>query len=70
MSRVPLIVSTAELDPEPFERQARELRDALCTSARGCQRFLVLAKHNHLTQVQSINTADTTLTRPLLEFIR
>lgn len=70
MSRVPLIVSQAELDPEPFERQAKELRDALCTSARGCQRFLVLAKHNHLTQVQSINTADTTLTRHLLDFIK
>jgi triacylglycerol lipase len=70
MSRVPLIVSQAELDPEPYERQAKELRDALCTSARGCQRFLVLAKHNHLTQVQSINTADTALTRHLLDFIK
>jgi triacylglycerol lipase len=70
MSRVPLIVSQAELDPEPFERQAKELRDALCTSARGCQQFLVLAKHNHLTQVQSINTGDTTLTQHLLAFIK
>jgi triacylglycerol lipase len=70
MSRVPLIVSQAELDPEPFERQAKELRDALCTSARGCQQFLVLAKHNHLTQVQSINTGDITLTQHLLAFIK
>lgn len=69
-SRVPLIVSTAELDPVPFERQAHELRDALCKSARGCQSFLVLAKHNHLTQVQSINTADTTLTRHVLQFVK
>lgn len=69
-SSVPLIVSTAELDPPPFEAQAKELRDALCKSARGCQRFLVLAKHNHLTQVQSINTADTTLTRHVLEFVK
>lgn len=69
-SNVPLIVSTAELDPPPFEAQAKELRDALCKSARGCQGFLVLARHNHLTQVQSINTADTTLTRHVLEFVR
>lgn len=68
-SRVPLVVSQTELDPPPFEAQAKELRDALCKSARGCQRFLVLAKHNHLTQVQSINTADTTLTRHLLAFV-
>lgn len=69
-SPVPLLVSTAELDPPPFEAQAKELRDALCKSARGCQEFLVLAKHNHLTQVQSINTADTTLTGHVLAFVR
>lgn len=69
-SNVPLIVSTAELDPPPFESQAKELRDALCASARGCQQFLVLAKHNHLTQVQSINTADTTLTRHVSAFVK
>jgi len=69
-SNVPLIVSTAELDPPPFGEQAKELRDALCKSARGCQQFLVLAKHNHLTQVQSINTPDTTLTRHVLAFVR
>jgi acetyl esterase/lipase len=69
-SRVPLIVSQAELDPVPFEKQALQLRDALCKSARRCQRFVVLGKHNHLTQVQSINTEDTTLTRHLLKFIK
>jgi triacylglycerol lipase len=69
-SNVPLVVSTAELDPPPFEQQAKQLRDALCNSARGCQQFLVLAKHNHLTQVQSINTADTTLTRHVLAFVK
>jgi acetyl esterase/lipase len=69
-SRVPLVVSTAELDPPPFEAQAKALRDALCKSARGCQEFLVLARHNHLTQVQAINTADTTLTRHVLAFVK
>lgn len=68
-SRVPLVVSQAELDPVPFEKQALELRDAMCKS-RGCPVFLVLEKHNHLTQVQSINTADTTLTRHLLTFVK
>ena len=69
-SPVPLLVSRAEYDPVPFERQAQQLRDALCASARGCQTFVVLDKHNHLTQVQSINTTDTTLTRHLLRFIK
>lgn len=69
-SNVPLIVSQAELDPMPFEHQAEALRDALCKSARGCQRFVVLARHNHLTQVQSINTADATLTRHVLGFVK
>ena len=69
-SNVPLLVSHAELDPPAFEEQAKQLRDALCRSARGCQGFLVLAKHNHLTQVQSINTADSTLTRHVLDFVK
>jgi acetyl esterase/lipase len=69
-SSVPLLVSQAEHDPLPFENQAKQLRDALCKSPRGCQTFVVLAKHNHLSQVQSINTSDTTLTRHLLQFIR
>jgi homoserine O-acetyltransferase len=69
-SNVPLIVSHAELDPPPFVEQANELRDALCKSARGCQGFLTLSKHNHLTQVQSINTPDTTLTRHILVFVK
>jgi homoserine O-acetyltransferase len=69
-SNVPLVVSHAELDPVPFVEQADELREALCKSARGCPQFLVLAKHNHLTQVQSINTADTTLTRHVLDFVK
>jgi triacylglycerol lipase len=69
-SQIPLIVSQAEYDPVPFEKQAQQLRDALCKSARGCQTFVVLGRHNHLTQVQSINTNDTTLTRHLLSFIK
>ncbi len=68
-SKVPLIVSQAELDPVPFEEQALHLRDALC-KARGCQQFVVLEKHNHLTQVQAINSGDTTLTRHLLGFVK
>jgi triacylglycerol lipase len=69
-STVPLLVSHAEFDPVPFEAQANELRDALCKSARGCQKFLLLGKHNHLTQVQSINTSDTSLTRHVLAFVK
>lgn len=69
-SAVPLLVSQAELDPAAFEAQALQLRDALCKSARGCQGFVVLQKHNHLTQVQAINTGDTTLTRQVLKFMR
>lgn len=69
-STVPLLVSQAEYDPVPFERQALQLRDALCGSARGCQTFVVLGRHNHLTQVQSINTSDTTLTRHIVKFIK
>ena len=43
---------------------------ALCKSARGCQTFLLLPKHNHLTQVRSIDTSDATLTRHVLTFVK
>lgn len=69
-SPVPLLVSHAEHDPEAFEAQAVQLKNALCKSARGCPTFVVLAKHNHLTQVQSINTGDATLTRHVLSFVK
>lgn len=68
-SPLPLMVSSAELDPVPFEQQARQLQEALCKSARGCARAIVLAKHNHLTQVQSINSGDATLTSQIIDFI-
>ncbi len=67
---VPLLVSQAEYDPVPFEKQAGQLVDALCKSARGCQPFVLLRKHNHLTQIQSVNTSDTTLTRHILSFVK
>lgn len=69
-SSVPLLVSQAEYDPVPFEKQATQLADALCKRTRGCQPFVLLRKHNHLTQVQSVNTSDTTLTRHILNFVK
>jgi acetyl esterase/lipase len=69
-SPIPLLLSHAEYDPLPFEQQTKQLSEALCKSPRGCQAFVVLPKHNHLTQVQSINTGDTTLTRHVLKFVK
>jgi triacylglycerol lipase len=69
-SPIPLLLSYAEHDPVPFELQTKELSEALCKSPRGCQALVMLPKHNHLTQVQSINTEDTSLTRHVLKFVK
>lgn len=49
--------------------QARILRDALCAKQR-CPRFLSLPGHSHLSEVYAVNTGDTTLVTPVLEFIK
>jgi len=67
---IPFMVSSAELDPPNITEQFVALKDAMCQSARGCVRTIVLPKHSHMSESYSINTADTQLTDQILEFIK
>jgi acetyl esterase/lipase len=67
---IPFMMSAAELDPPPIAEQSAFLSEAMCKSARGCVRSIVLPKHNHMSESYSINTADTQLSNQILEFIR
>jgi triacylglycerol lipase len=69
-SKIPLMIADAELDPKPFHRQFDLLKQAACKSANGCPRALTLAQHSHMSEVYSINTADTRLTDQILEFVK
>lgn len=69
-SKTPLMIADAELDPEPFHRQFDLLKQAACKGVNGCPRALMLAQHSHMSEVFSINTADTRLTDQILEFVK
>jgi triacylglycerol lipase len=69
-TKIPLMIADAELDPAPFHRQFDLLKRAACKAANGCPRALTLAQHSHMSEVYSINTADTRLTDQILDFVR
>jgi acetyl esterase/lipase len=67
-SSVPLLVTDAELDPDTFKPQSDELADARAKAGKPVQR-VKLAGHSHLSELYAVNTADETLSGPVLEFI-
>jgi acetyl esterase/lipase len=69
-SKIPLMIVTAELDPLPFHRNFDLLQAAACKATRGCLHALKLPQHSHVSEVYSINTADTRLTDQMLDFVK
>jgi acetyl esterase/lipase len=69
-TKIPLMIASAELDPPGFVRQFDLLKEATCKGASGCARAVMLPQHSHLSEVYSINTADTCLTDQILDFVR
>jgi triacylglycerol lipase len=49
--------------------QAEVLRKGFCSAGR-CQRIVMLTGHSHMSEVYSINTADTGLSSEILGFIK
>ena len=69
-TKIPFMMSAAELDPPPIAAQSALLKDALCKSERGCVRSIVLPHHSHMSESYAINTADHLLSDQILEFIK
>lgn len=69
-TKIPFMMSSAELDPPPIAAQSAMLKEALCKSEHGCVRSIVLPKHSHMSESYAINTADTQLSDQILEFIK
>jgi acetyl esterase/lipase len=67
---IPLMMAAAELDPEGFVLQFDLAKDASCKRAGGCARTFLLPQHSHMSEVYSINTADTRLTDQILDFVK
>jgi acetyl esterase/lipase len=69
-SPIPLLITAAELDPPRFVEQFELLKQAICKRPSGCARSFMLPQHSHMSEVYSINTADTRLTDEILEFVK
>lgn len=63
-----LLIGYAELDPPEFAQQARRLHDRLTAVGRA-PGLVVLAGHNHMSEIYSIGTDDTSASDPLLSFV-
>ena len=67
---IPFMISRAELDPPAIAERFDGLEDALCKSAHGCVRSIVLPHHSHMSESYAIGTADTQLSDQILAFIK
>jgi acetyl esterase/lipase len=67
---IPFIMWSAEFDPPAIAEQSVALKEAMCKSARGCVRNLVLPHHSHMSEIFAIGTADTLHSDQILEFIK
>jgi triacylglycerol lipase len=67
-SRLPMLVTYAELDPSDFHEQAEQAQAALC-GAGHCGPLLQLRGHSHMSEVYAINTPDTALTDAIRAFV-
>lgn len=68
-SRLPFIVSSAELDPPGVIAFAETLRDAL-TKAGRAPTYLTFKDHSHISEVESIDTNDTSVSGPILKWMK
>lgn len=69
-SGIPLLLANAEFDPDYFLRQRREFLSATPRDRSQSVRSIVLAGHNHMSEIFAVNTPDTSFTREILKFVQ
>jgi Carboxylesterase family len=68
-SKLPFLVVVAELDPPNIIGFAETLKAELCKAGR-CPTYLTFKDHSHISEVMSPNTPDTSVTGPILKWIK
>lgn len=63
------MISVAELDPANIIGFAETLRDELCKAGR-CPEYVTFKDHSHISEVMSPDTADTSVTGPILKWMK
>jgi len=67
-SKLPFFVSVAELDPPNVVAFAGTLKEELCKAGR-CPTFVTFKDHSHISEVMSPDTADDSVTGPILKWM-
>jgi hypothetical protein len=68
-SKLPFMVMVAELDPPNILGFAATFRDELCKANR-CPAYVALKDHSHVSEVMAPDTADTSVTGPILKWMK
>lgn len=68
-SKLPFMVTTAEFDPPSIIAFAETLKDELCKANR-CPTYMQFKDHSHISEVMSPDTPDTSVTGPILKWIK
>jgi acetyl esterase/lipase len=66
---IPLFISHTEVDLPDAITHANGVKKALCDVSR-CPTYVVFKDHSHMSQLYSVGTADTSVSDPILQFIR
>jgi acetyl esterase len=66
----PLLISYTERDPLQMQVQAGELFARLVSRHGFTPELMMLREHNHFSQAYSIGTGDTSVSSPVLKFLR
>lgn len=67
--QTPLFLWTAELDEINIELSVANLFLQLCQKYQDCPEYMQFPNHNHVSDTQSFNTADTRVSDAVLDFI-
>ena len=65
----PIFLAHGTLVPERFVQHSVRAAQVLCAAGR-CPTAVTLEGHSHISEVYAVGTADTSLTAPLLAFLR
>jgi len=68
-SKVPFLIAVAELDPPNIIAFAETLKSELC-KAGPCPAYVTFKDHSHISEVMSPDTADSSVTGPILKWIK
>jgi hypothetical protein len=63
------MVSVAELDPPNIIGFAETLKSELCKAGQ-CPTYVVYKDHSHISEVMSPDTADTSVSGPILKWMK